>query len=270
MSNKELGVPNVKARRTLPQSLWRFCRAIGWDAVGRELSERWPFPVRTTVSNGAEMYVDLRSSIGRGLFATGSFDMAAIQPVLDELCSGSVFVDVGANVGFYSVLASTLVGETGHVYSFEIDQRPLSCLRKTLEISPLKNISVEDVALSDVDGTVTFVPEAEHGHNYIQRESNKGGLVVNSVRLDTWVKKSGLQRLDAVKIDVEGAESLVLKGAKDSINRFRPIVVCEACEHTARFGYQPDLLIEIFDDMGYDASWLEGVWTPTLLAKPRV
>ncbi len=252
-----------------PRYLWKLSQKTGLVALGRAIASHWPFPVRTTVINGCEMYVDLRSSIGRGLFATGSFDMGAIQPILNKLQPGATMIDVGANVGFYSVLASALVGDRGHVYAFEIDPRPLQCLRKTIALSGLGNIHIAEAAVSDTDGSVTFIPADEHGHNHIELQGDEG-CVVASVRLDTWADAIALERLDAIKIDVEGAEKLVLEGARGIIARFKPLIICEASLHTALFGYPPELLIKEFDSIGYDAVWLDEVCTATLLATPRV
>jgi hypothetical protein len=79
------------------------------------------------------MFVDLRSAVGRGLFATGRFDPQVIDPLRDALKPGGTFLDLGANVGYYSMLALDLIGERGSVHAFEVDERPLRCLRKTIK-----------------------------------------------------------------------------------------------------------------------------------------
>lgn len=249
-------------------AIWRLVRGPRLGRFGRALASRWPFLVKVKVIGGRHMYVDLRSSIGRGLFVGGAFDMMAIQPALDALASGATFVDVGANVGFYSVLASDRVGHSGNVYCFEIDPRPLRAFRKTLASFDFANIHIVEGAVSNVDGMVSYVPAKDHGNTRIGK-FGETALSVISVRLDTWVKKENLARLDVLKIDVEGAEELVLKGAVETIKRFKPLVLCEAGRGALAFGYNPDALVTFFSDIGYATEWLDGVWTPTLLARPR-
>lgn len=250
------------------QQLWRWARKCGLDIMGRRVASAWPFPVCVTVVGGRQMYVDLRSPIGRGLFATGTFDIEAIQPALDVLQEGATFIDIGANIGFYSVLALDRVGSSGKVYGFEIDPRPLRCLRRTITQFGYSNIHVTEAAVADVDGMLSFEPRADHGHNSIDRSATSGAKV-RSVKLDTWAENMALARVDAIKIDVEGAERLVLEGARETISRFKPLLLCEAQEQTAgSFGYTPRDLIMDLEYLGYRSVWLSGVDTPTILAMP--
>ena len=213
------------------------------------------------------MYVDLRSPIGRGLFVSGTFDMEAIKPAIDALGEGATFLDVGANIGFYSVLALDRVGSKGKIYSFEIDQRPLRCLRKTIAGFGYSNIHVVEAAVADIDGTLSFQPKTDHGHNHIECNDAAAHKVM-STRLDTWATRTGLSNVAAIKIDVEGAEMLVLEGARETIARFKPLLLCECDEKMARaFGYTPRDLIALLEGFGYTTAWLDGVYSPTLLAR---
>jgi FkbM family methyltransferase len=253
---------------TLPDLIWRAARGLGLGELGRSFASRWPFPVRVKITGGRQMYVDLRSRIGEGLFATGTFDIAAIEPALKALGPGATFIDIGANVGFYSLLALDCVGPAGRVYCFEIDPRPLRALRKTITTFGIENIELNEVAVADEDSTSFFVPGVDHGHTRID-QSAEDGYSVATVRLDTWAKQRSLTRVDVMKIDVEGAEKLVLEGAYQTIMKYRPVIVCEACECSENFDYSIDDLIALFQSLDYETEWLEGVWTPTLLAKPK-
>jgi len=142
---------------TALQLLSKCARAVGVKDCAIQVAKRWPFLVRTRLFNGREMYVDLRSAIGRGVFATGKFDMATISPALETLCTGGVFVDVGANIGFYSILAIDHVGPAGQAICFEIDTRPLRALRRTVKYLELGNLRIEEKAVSDKDGLLNFI-----------------------------------------------------------------------------------------------------------------
>ena len=247
-------------------TLWKIARTAGLSDLGRRAASHWPFPVKVSVVGGRQMYVDLRSTIGQGLFATGTFDIEAIKPALDALEPGATFIDIGANVGFYSILALDKVGPSGKVYCFEIDPRPIGVLKKTIGTFGLANVHLTEAAVSDTDGILTFVPMSEHGHNRIDRGAS-AGRSVRSVRLDTWMKENGVTRVDVIKVDVEGAEKFVLDGASETIARFKPLLLLEAADDTAAsFGYTPRDLIEQLQGLGYATTWLNGVNTPTLVA----
>lgn len=252
----------------LSLQLWRLARAVGLANVGRAVAAHWPFPVRVRLGGGQSMFVDLRSGIGRGLFATGEFDTEAFKPALDRLRPGAVYVDVGANIGVYTVLASRAVSPTGRVVCFEIDGRALSVLRKNVRQLHLSNVTVAACAISNAVGVTQFVPAADHGHNRI----NHGGAGEKRIRcttLDAWVESAKLAQLDVLKIDVEGAEKLVLEGASETLDRFKPFIVCEAAErNAAAFGYAAQDLVGILERHGYRVWWVEGAWTPTLAAEP--
>src|SRR5205807_7405232 len=73
--------------------------------LGLVAARHWPWPVLAEINTGRRMFVDLRSGIGRGIYAKGEFDPAVFAPLREKLHSGDTFLDVGANVGFYSMLA---------------------------------------------------------------------------------------------------------------------------------------------------------------------
>jgi FkbM family methyltransferase len=237
-------------------------------SLARHVAARWPLPVLVKVAGGCSMYVDLRSSIGRGLFATGTFDSEAIAPALAALAPGATYIDIGANVGFYAILARQTVGASGTVHCFEMDPRPLRMLRKTVARFGYTNIEINHAAVSNKNGEVFFAPAADHGHSRIV--PGGGTRAVRSVTLDAWAAARRIARVDVIKIDVEGAEMLVLEGASEVISAFRPLILCEAADETTKaFGYEPADLITFLENHGYTTAWLSGVHTPTLVARWR-
>lgn len=242
-------------------------KALGLGSLARGAASRWPFPVIARTRSGRRMYVDLRSSIGRGIFATGEFDPLAIEPVLRALSPGCVFFDVGANIGYYSVLALDRVGPGGRVVCFEMNDRPLRALRKTIALNGVTNIKIEVAAVTDRDGDVNFLPTAEDGHGKINLA--RQGTRIPAVSLDSYVERHPVQRLDALKIDVEGAELLVLRGATRILATLRPVIAVEAVDsNSSSFGYGAKDVVEFLGAMRYRVEWLEGVDTPTIWAIP--
>src|SRR5947209_7000962 len=135
--------------------------------LGLAIASRWPRPVSVKLASGRRMFVDLRSSIGRALFMKGEFDPMVFPPLRAALKPGGTFLDVGANVGYYSLLGLDCVGGAGQVHAFEIDPRPLACLRKTVPSECLRNLAVHEVAAGNRDGTATLVACAESGHSRV-------------------------------------------------------------------------------------------------------
>jgi protein-L-isoaspartate O-methyltransferase len=88
----------------------------------------------------------------------GSYEYRKQKALRREMKTGQVVYDIGANVGFYSLLASVIVGETGHVYSFEPFPENLRELRKHLEMNRIRNCTVIDAAVSSADGEAIFDP----------------------------------------------------------------------------------------------------------------
>lgn len=161
---------------------------------------------------------------------------------------GSIVFDVGAHVGFYTLLASVIVGSRGRVFAFEPVPRNIFYLKKHLEINHITNVTVIEAAVSDSSGTVFFdeghgdsIPSSMTGHI-----SLKGNLKVKSVSLDELVSRGEISIPNYMKIDVEGAEMLVLSGAKSILSNAHPVVFLathgcdihqQCCEFLESLGY---------------------------------
>jgi FkbM family methyltransferase len=130
----------------------------------------------------------------------------------------SVFYDVGANVGIYSLLASMLVG-TGKVFAFEPVPRNIGFLNEHLRLNRVTNVEVLPVAISDTVGVAHFDVE-ETG--YMGHLTNQGGVSVQTESLDSLVQGTKISPPDYIKMDVEGAELLALRGATETFRRYRP------------------------------------------------
>jgi len=235
--------------------------------LGLGLASRWPWPVAIRVSDGRRMYVDLRSSIGRALFMKEEFDPAVFTPLRAALKAGGTFIDVGANVGYYSVLALEIVGPSGQVHAFEIDPRPLRCLRRTVTTAGLRNLTVHEVAVGGRDGTARLSARPDSGHSSVSADGR--GEAVPMTTLDSWRAKSGGRNIQAVKTDIEGGELWALRGAEKLLREERPVLVCEVFEELeTRSGYGREDLFRLLRQAGYEIEPLGGVWSPTMVARP--
>ena len=136
------------------------------------------------------------------------------------LHAGDTVLDVGANVGYYTLLASVLVGGGGRVHAFEPEPRNAEFLRRHVRINGRGNVSVEQAAVSDRVGTARFDFGSGTGTGHL---ADAGAIEVRTLRLDDHCAAHGLKPR-AIKIDVEGAEMSVLAGARQTLERHRPIV----------------------------------------------
>lgn len=134
---------------------------------------------------------------------------------------GDIVFDVGAHVGFYTLLASELVGKTGKVFAFEPLPRNINYLKKHININKCKNITIIENALSNKSGNSFFKINSSSSTGQI---TNKEGLKIISATIDNLVFKNKLPVPHSLKIDVEGAELSVLRGAINTLKKYYPAI----------------------------------------------
>lgn len=235
--------------------------------LGLAVARHWPWPVAVRINTGRCMFVDLRSGVSRGIYAKGEFDPTVFEPLRRALGAGGTFLDVGANVGFYSMLALDVIGPSGTVHAFEIDDRPLRCLRKTISREGLGNVYLHETAVGHRDGTVGLNMHEDSGNSGVVETG--GTRQVRMTKLDTWWRGSGVTNIQAMKLDIEGAELLALQGANELLGMERPVIVCEADPDLQnRFGYGRKQLLHQLAELQYRVEPLAGAWSPTVVAIP--
>lgn len=214
------------------------------------------------------MYVDLRSTLGRAIFMKGEFDPKVFEPLVDHLKPGGVFLDVGANIGYYSMRALDFVGSGGTIHAFEIDDRPLRCLEKTIRTHGLKNVLVHRVAIGAEAGAGVLQLKAESGHNTVRSAGT--GVQVSVIDLDSWRRQNGVRNIQVMKIDIEGGELAAFRGARQLISEERPVIVSEAGGDSFSDGatYRKEELVELLTSLHYQVTWLNDAHSPTIFARP--
>lgn len=178
-------------------------------------------------------------------------ELAYLEKILSP---GMTFIDVGASFGIYSLVASRLVGRSGHVMSFEPTSASFRILEQNIALNGLVNVSVSRLALCHTKGETWLYYGGEPGSNSLGRSSGHGqeGEVVYTGYLDNVLGQSSVKRVDVIKMDVEGAEELVLVGAKKALTTFKPIIIYEiAPERTAALKLSPRGAWDFLDQLGY-------------------
>ncbi len=149
--------------------------------------------------------------------------------MLRWLRPGDSMIDVGASIGYFTALAADVVGRAGVIHAFEPQQAVLPLLRRTVSLNGFEDrVRVHSVALSDRDGVGCLISPADSRNMGTARLADHGGEVVEVRRLDSIAASWPHERLRLVKVDVEGCEVDVLRGAEETIRRCgADALICE-------------------------------------------
>lgn len=210
--------------------------------------------------------------IGWSVAFFGSYEPELREIFRSILRSGGVAVDVGANIGWHTLLMAQLVGDGGRVIAVEPNPSVLRGLQQNVELNRFRQVDIIPCALADAEGLLSFYgpeaddPDSGNGH-VVRNGTGEGGerIEVEARRLDRVAIAAGIDRLDLIKIDVEGFEWPVLCGGEQTIARFRPHIVFEFdAAYAPRGGGSASLLDEFFRRHRYRLlavrrSWAEPV-----------
>jgi FkbM family methyltransferase len=184
---------------------------------------------------------------------------ATVALIESRLRSGMVVFDVGANVGYVTLVAARCVGPAGRVVAFEPTPAVRGRLLENISLNGLRNVSVESVALSDRNGEATFyinnAPEESEGNSLMvgALSDNPKTVIVVTRTLDQQVASMDLRHVDLLKLDVEGSELRVLRGGAQILSRDdAPDLVLEVNPLTLRAAStSPEEVYALLVDLGY-------------------
>jgi FkbM family methyltransferase len=192
-------------------------------------------------------------------FIVGAYEPSCVRVLRERLSEGSVSVDVGANLGYFTILMSQIVGKSGQTIAFEPMPDTVEMLRENIGVNRLGNVIVVDAAASDESGSIRLLSGASESVAKTasiigyRLEGPAKTTVVRSIRLDDYFV--GIDRLpNLIKIDVEGAELLALKGARETIKRSRPTLIVEIHSWGSP---QSQEVLELLSEFGYSAKIIE-------------
>jgi len=164
-------------------------------------------------------WVDMASNFGFRVTSAQGYEPETKAMLSSFLKPGMAFVDLGANEGFFSVVASRLVGPTGRVLAIEPQSRLASVIRRNLDLNAASNVSLAQVAISDADGTADFnlAPDTNSGSSGLSRATRYTNPTqsVRLLTLDACLRENDLTSVDVMKIDVEGYEYEAILGSKE-------------------------------------------------------
>lgn len=230
----------------------------------RALNQRLAPPERFVVARlkpGFRMKLDLQDQVQRQIYFYGDYDERYEADMVRRLVDpGESFWDIGANIGYFSLLAATALQNTGQVVAFEPGNAAHARLTENIALNPYRNILPQKLAVSDQNGEAIL---------YLAGDSADGGATlygsspertiqepVQKISLDEFGGQTELKAPDFLKIDVEGAELLVLRGAAGLLAQARPLVLLEMKEATlAAAGTGKGEIQEFLWQYGYRAAY---------------
>ncbi|MEZ6115772.1 MAG: FkbM family methyltransferase [Pirellulaceae bacterium] len=236
-------------------------RASEW--LGRRV--RQPFVGTMDSEQGRlEFECDLRDSIAREVFFTGRYEPQETILLQRLLNAGQTFVDVGANWGYFSLLAAQVVGANGKVLSCEPDPRLYSLLQSNLQRNHLRQVHALQLAISNQHGTAQLQGFEEDQGNWgvsrIRVSTEPDDLPQNTFTaqtqpLDDVLDQLGIKTVDLVKLDIEGAEALALQGMRTGLreHRYRLLLVEFHPTLLPEFGTSAAELADQICEAGYTA-----------------
>jgi FkbM family methyltransferase len=181
---------------------------------------------------GAGLMFDSRGGNWRYIF--GPIEPYEEDVLLKLLKPGCVFYDVGANIGYYAIVAARIVGDAGKVYAFEPFTSTANTIRSNIKLNNLKNIEVHEKAAGATTGKVCINLAEISERNAISltaasdsKATSPSGDMVDVVALDHFLQTPGVRPPNVIMIDVEGAEIDVFKGLKETLAAHRPAIICE-------------------------------------------
>lgn len=252
--------------RTLTRPAYRI-KGVG---LGRlcEMARRWaarraphtPLLIRD-FRGSASFRCFLREHMGGQIFFRGSYSgdqLTIVERLLDDR---SVFIDVGANQGEFSIAAAK-VAKLGRVISFEPVAEYRERLLENVRINALGNVEVIPVALGDEEGALPIYDQPEAFSDGTRHEGlptlfasqvrSRPIEVVPIRRLDDVLQELGIAKVHVIKLDIEGAEWMALRGAVKTLATSRPVLILEVGRETCRAGgYEPEALAEWLANLDY-------------------
>jgi FkbM family methyltransferase len=253
-------LPQIIFQRFRRPALWWLFRAYGAEFA---LAPAGPRGNRFRMWLSPAAYSD---------FVFGTYESICAQKLAENVKQGAICVDVGANLGYFSILMSRLVGETGQVIAFEPMPDTFEILCKNVSLNQLTNTKTVRGAVSNESASVQLFTEPSVALSKTasmiayRLEGARQATQVPALRLDDYF--AGEKRLpDLIKMDVEGAEGAVLKGARETITRGQPLLMVEIHAWGSPESQQ---ILDLLAEFEYEVDILEIRGHEALcLAKPR-
>ncbi len=215
--------------------------------------------IRSDKIDNNEIVYHTKSEIGISLFYNGEFEKNELEICKRYLKQDSIILDIGANIGIHSIYFSKIASK-GLILSFEPSNETFILLLKN--VSQFENIVPINIAISDRNSVSKFFIASDNAYSSLkdtQRKAIKRVINVPCIKLDEFSILKTLNKIDFIKIDVEGFESEVIKGMGSLIDKYKPIIFCEIYQGSSSNSL-PDKTVELLINKGYSAFVLQNAY----------
>jgi len=218
-------------------------RAI-WSRLSRSLRER-----EVTILDGPGRGLRINLHGSAVTFATGTAERPLQEALARELKPGATFYDIGANIGFVTLIAARLVGPTGRVVAFEPVPKNVAAIRENLALNGIDWADVHETAMARHSGTASLIVSDVSAFSRLASINVPTGaretIEVKVDSVDEFLASGSERAPDVVKIDVEGAELEVIEGMRHTLAEHRPVILCEIHDCNAEY-------VELVNSLGYE------------------
>ena len=218
-----------------------------------------------TTPCGLQMSLELDEYVEQRIYYWGWYELYLARWVETHLEPSMVFFDLGAHVGQYTLLAAYKVGRSGQVHAFEPLKANFQSLVKNVQLNGLQNATLNNVAVSDYNGSAAlYVEQGKNRGNVSIAEKTAGHRRLDTckvIRLDDYFADLKLERVDMIKMNIEGAEWKALMGATEIVRHYRPTLILEVGSDCYAFGYTRAEMVRWLEGFGYRFFLLDQIWT---------
>jgi FkbM family methyltransferase len=189
------------------------------------------------------------------------------EALLSLVQKGDIVLDVGANEGYLTQLFSNICGSKGKVHAFEPVLKTYKILNQRITLTFCKNVILNNTALGNkIDEIKIFIPDNDSAQASLKQHQQGSWInrnikaeICNIITLDHYAEQKGIEKINFLKIDVEGAEFFVLEGGQNIIQSSNPVLYFEICSMwLGEFGVTPYQIIQKVKSYGYDMFY--GIW----------
>jgi FkbM family methyltransferase len=206
-----------------------------------------------------------RDSLQSGLFWSGEhYEKGLDQLIKSVVKPGDTVFDIGAHIGFYTILLSKLVQSNGKCYSFEPQKNLHEMIVKTLDLNDISNTIPFNVPLSDKSGKIKFFQTVDQSHSSVssivsESEAVGSSYELDCISLDEFILQNNIEEIRLIKIDAEGAEAMILNGAKNSLNNkiIRNFLIELHEEQLVSLGSSCAEVISCLEEQGFEVFYFD-------------
>jgi len=193
-----------------------------WDTVHQHLRRKVTRNCASVL--GHKMHLEDTDPLD--LSINGIYEPCETQFFLKNVKPGQVVLDIGANIGYYTLIFARQVGNTGHVYAFEPDPVPFSLLEKNIHLNGYTNVTAINAAVTDLSGTIRlYLSSGGHADNRTYPTTGqRKHIEIGALRMDDYFSNIG-HHVDFVKLDIQGSEYRAIKGMKSLIEENRALQI---------------------------------------------